>query len=54
MRNRMKNAYPNLESERRPILHNATRPASLPPKHGQATLADEVEEDSDEGKYHWS
>ena len=48
-KHRMKISYPNLDSARRPVPHDASMPAPLPPKNGLDTLADEVEEDSDEG-----
>ena len=48
-KHRMKILYPNLDSARRPVPHDASMPAPLPPKNGLDTLADEVEEDSDEG-----
>ena len=48
-KHRMKILYPNLDSTRRPVPHDASMPAPLPPKNGLKTLADEVEEDSDEG-----
>ena len=44
----MKILYPNLDSARRPVPHDASMPAPLPPKTGLDTLADKVEEDSDE------
>ena len=44
----MKVSYPNLDSARRSVPHDAFMPAPLSPKTGVDTLADEVEEDSDE------
>ena len=48
-KHRMQISYPNLDSARRPVPHDASMPAPLPPKNRLDTLADEVEEDSDEG-----
>ena len=44
---RMKIAYSNLDSSRRPVAHDALMPASLPPNDGLSAPADEVEEDFD-------
>ena len=48
-KHRTKISYPNLDSAPRPVPHDASMPAPLPPKNGLDTLADEFEEDSDEG-----
>ena len=45
---RIKISYLNLDSVRRPVAHDASMPAPLPPKNGLATLSDEVEENSNE------
>ena len=47
-KHRMQILYPNLDSARRPVPHDASMPAPLPPKNGLDTLVDELEEDSDE------
>ena len=47
-KHRMKILYPNLDSVQRPVLHDVSMPGPLLPKNGLDTLADEVEEDSDE------
>ena len=43
----MKTTYPNLDSARRPVPHDALIPALLPPKNGLAALADKVKNNSD-------
>ena len=48
-KHRMKILYPNLDLARRPVLHDVSMPAPLLPKNGLDTLADEGEEDFDEG-----
>ena len=47
-KHRMKISYPNLDSARRPVPHDDSMPAPLPPKNGLCSLADKVGEDSDE------
>ena len=41
----MKIAYENLDSVRRPVLHDALMPTSLPREDGFATVVDTAEED---------
>ena len=48
-KHRMKISYPNLDSARKPVPHDASMPAPLPPKTGLDTLVDKVKEVSDEG-----
>ena len=48
-KHRMKILYPNLDSAQRPVLHDVLMPGPILPKNGLDTLADKVEEDSDEG-----
>ena len=44
---RMKIAYPNLDSARRPVLQDVLMPTILSPKNGLAALVDKVEKNSD-------
>ena len=43
----MKITYPNLDSARRPVLHDALMLVLLPPKERLSALANKVEEDFD-------